>query len=289
MSDSEPKGNYEIVPIDKTNIESAASFTGGILGFVLLGPVGGVALAALVNYVSKKDNEAGEALRGLGKTVIESVNYFKKVDSKFKLTEKVTETVTKTVESITPQSETVDNVKSTFSSAINKIKEVDTEYDLVAKGKEVIGIAGSLSDAALEKVDELNQKFQDFSGFELAASTRHHSWLSYSHHRVWWYHKFGSLMSNFALEPFYRPFPVIGGAIVALDPWLAVVCYWSGRYLSASVISLANQLTATVCDRHGERYRVWAAVARVNRAAVVVRMQVIAGLELDASLHYFLV
>ena len=55
--------NTNIVPVDKVNIENAAAVTGGFLGFVLAGPLAGVFLAALTNYVVKKENDSGEALR----------------------------------------------------------------------------------------------------------------------------------------------------------------------------------------------------------------------------------
>jgi hypothetical protein len=152
------KGSYELVPVDKANIESAASFTGALLGLVLFGPIGAAVLAATVNYVSKKDNDAGEALRGLGKTVVESVNFLKKVDSKYELTDNVVSTVSSAVDNIKTESETIETVKKSLTTVVSKVKEVNDEYDLVSKGKEVIGIVGTLSDAALEKVDELNQK-----------------------------------------------------------------------------------------------------------------------------------
>jgi hypothetical protein len=158
MSDSEEKRKYDIVPLDKSNIESAAAVTGGILGLVLAGPIGGIALAAIVNYVSKKDNEAGEAFRGVGKVVIDSINYLRKLDSKLDVTGKVTETVASTVSTVGAESETVEKVKKSLTTAVSKAKEINEEYDLVAKSKEVIGIASTLSDAALEKVDELNRK-----------------------------------------------------------------------------------------------------------------------------------
>lgn len=156
MSDESPK--YDIVPLDKSNIESAAAVTGGIVGLVILGPVGGLVLAALANFVSKKDNDAGEALRGFGKTVIESVNFLKKVNSKYSLTDKVTETVSIAASNLATESEAAASVKKTVDSTISKVKELNEEFDLVSKGKEVIGLAGTLSDAALEKVDELNKK-----------------------------------------------------------------------------------------------------------------------------------
>ena len=62
-SSPSPAPNTNIVPVDKENIENAAAVTGGILGLVLTGPVGAVVLAALTNYVVKKENDSGEALR----------------------------------------------------------------------------------------------------------------------------------------------------------------------------------------------------------------------------------
>lgn len=154
----ESEVKYDLVPVDKTNIESAASFTGAILGLVIAGPVGGLFLAAIVNYVSKKDNEAGEALRGIGKTIVESVNFFKKVDSKYTVTGAVTESVTSLTSQVAAENESIEKVTTTLSTAVAKVQELDKEYDLLGKGKEVIGAAGTFSDAALEKIDELNQK-----------------------------------------------------------------------------------------------------------------------------------
>lgn len=51
MAEEESTG---IVPVDKVNVESAGSVTGGILGFVLGGPVLAALFAAVTNYVIKK-------------------------------------------------------------------------------------------------------------------------------------------------------------------------------------------------------------------------------------------
>ena len=49
----------DLVPIDKTTIENSVAVTGGVLGFVLGGPVVGLIFAAVTNDVSKKENEPG--------------------------------------------------------------------------------------------------------------------------------------------------------------------------------------------------------------------------------------
>jgi len=155
MSD---KPSVELVPVDKTNVENAAAVTGGILGLVLAGPVGALVIAAITNYVVKKDNDSGEALRGLGKTVVESYNFLTKVNSKYDLTGKTADTIGKAVSSIETESETVQTVTKTASTTVQKIGELNKEYDFVGKGKQVASAASVLSDTALEKVVELNAK-----------------------------------------------------------------------------------------------------------------------------------
>jgi len=143
------------VPMEKGNIESAASVTGGILGFILAGPVAGVVLAAIANYVSKKDNEGGEALRGVGKSVIDAYNYISKLNEKFDISGKVTTSVSEAVDKAAEESEAVGK----FKGIVTKVGEINAEFGLVEKGKDAIVAAATLSDAALEKVEELNDKY----------------------------------------------------------------------------------------------------------------------------------
>jgi len=158
---SDDKNSVEIVPVfpvDKTNVESAAAVTGGILGLVIGGPVLAAIFAAVANYVSKKEGESGEALRGLGKTVVESFNFLTKLNVKYNLTGKVTDTVGKAISSVETESEALQKVKGTYETVATKITELNEEYDLISKGKEVIASTAALSDVAIDKVLELNQK-----------------------------------------------------------------------------------------------------------------------------------
>jgi hypothetical protein len=148
----------ELVPIDKTSTANAAAVTGGILGFILAGPFGGIALAAISNYVAKKENESGEALRGFGKVVVEAYNYVTSLNSKYKLTDKATETVTGIIDSAASDNETLVKVKTSYTSAVGKLDQINKEFDLVTKGKEVVVAAATLSDAVIDKAVELNDK-----------------------------------------------------------------------------------------------------------------------------------
>mmetsp|Transcript_8118 Transcript_8118/g.11422 ORF Transcript_8118/g.11422 Transcript_8118/m.11422 type:complete len:234 (-) Transcript_8118:181-882(-) len=160
-----------VVPVDKNNVESAAAVTGGILGLVLGGPVLAAIFAAVANYVSKKEGESGEALRGLGKTVVESFNFLTKLNVKYNLTGKVTDTVGKAISSVETESEALQKVKGTYETVTSKITELNEEYDLVSKGKEVIASTAALSDVAIDKVLELNQKYDFVALTKKAAVT----------------------------------------------------------------------------------------------------------------------
>lgn len=148
-----------LVPVDKVNIENAAAVTGGFLGLVLAGPIGALIAAALTNYIVKKENEAGDAFRGVGKTVVESYNFLTKLNSKYDLTGKATASISTAVSSIeTSDSETLETLKTTVSKTVSKIDELNKEYDFVSKGKQVASAASVLSDTAVGKIDELNAK-----------------------------------------------------------------------------------------------------------------------------------
>jgi hypothetical protein len=148
----------DLVPLEKTNIENAAAVSGGLLGFFVGGPVLGLIVAAVSNYVVKKDNDAGTALRGLGKTVIESYNYLTQLNNKYDLTGKAGSAVNSAITSAEAQNEGIENAKKTVDSTIGKLGEINKEFDLVTKAKEALVAASTLTDAALEKVDELNSK-----------------------------------------------------------------------------------------------------------------------------------
>ena len=56
-SASKSSGNKEVTlaPINDNSIKAAGAVSGGIIGFLLAGPLGGVLLAAISNYVAKKN------------------------------------------------------------------------------------------------------------------------------------------------------------------------------------------------------------------------------------------
>lgn len=162
MKLSSERKSTSLVPLEKVNIEQAVSVTGGILGFVLVGPIGGVIFAAISNYVSKKDSDAGDALRGLGKTVIESYNFITNLNSKYNFTGKASDAIGNVVANAEADSEALSSVTKTASSVASKVSEINKEFDLLTKTSEAIKVAGTLSDTAIDKVIELNEKVSYF-------------------------------------------------------------------------------------------------------------------------------
>ena len=149
----------ELVPVEKTNIENAAAVSGGIVGFAIGGPVVALALAALSNYVSKKeDSDYGAALRGFGKTVIESYNFLTTLNNKYDATGAAANSLDKFITSAEVESEGFGKFTKTVGNIGTKVQEINSEFDLIGKGKQVVIAASAISDAALEKLEELNAK-----------------------------------------------------------------------------------------------------------------------------------
>ena len=150
---------YEIVPVDKTNSVNAAAVTSAFLGYVLGGPLFAAILAAIANYIAKKEDDIpAEALRGVGKSVVESYNFLNKLNAKYSLTNKLGDTVNKAVSSIDSDSDTLSKVKETYASTAEKVSELNKEFDIVGTGKKVVIAAATVSDATIDKIVEWNGK-----------------------------------------------------------------------------------------------------------------------------------
>lgn len=149
----------DLVPLEKTNIENAAAVSGGIVGLAIGGPVFGIILAAVSNYVSKKeDSDYGSALRGFGKTVIESYNFLTTLNNKNDITGSASSSFDKFITNAEIESEGFGKFTKASDNFVSKVKDFNAEYDLLGKGKQVIIAGSALTDAALERIEELNAK-----------------------------------------------------------------------------------------------------------------------------------
>ena len=53
----------------------------------------------------------------------------------------------------------MDTVKKTITNVSSKVSDLNSEFNLVGKASDAIKVAASLSDTAIEKVIELNEKY----------------------------------------------------------------------------------------------------------------------------------
>jgi hypothetical protein len=146
---------YEIVPVEKETVESAASVSGAIVGFLLAGPIGSLLGAAMSNWLVKKDTDGGEALRGVGKAVVDAYNYINKMNSKLNVTGKLGTAIGDAVEKASSESESA----AKFSEIKDKAVAVIEEYDLTTKAVAFAKASVELTTQAVEKADELNSKY----------------------------------------------------------------------------------------------------------------------------------
>ena len=82
----------------------------------MFGPVFGIVLGLVTNYVAKSDNEVGEAARGVGKSALELLNFLSKVNEKYGIGAKVSETTGGLVKKLKEQ--------EGDDSVISKLEEV---------------------------------------------------------------------------------------------------------------------------------------------------------------------
>lgn len=173
-ADDEPIQAYkavELVPMDKVTIKNSAAVTGGVLGLILGGPVIGLIIAAITNYVAKKNDEVGDVARGVGKTVIESYNFLNKVNAKYEITSKVGDAVGKAIDSVDSESDVFEKVKTSLTTTTEKLGDLNEQYDIVGKCKEIAVTSATLSDAAIDKLLELNAKYDFFGSTKTVANS----------------------------------------------------------------------------------------------------------------------
>eukprot|EP00612_Vaucheria_litorea_P004571 CAMPEP_0171463240 /NCGR_PEP_ID=MMETSP0945-20130129/6980_1 /TAXON_ID=109269 /ORGANISM="Vaucheria litorea, Strain CCMP2940" /LENGTH=208 /DNA_ID=CAMNT_0011989973 /DNA_START=165 /DNA_END=791 /DNA_ORIENTATION=- len=160
--DEENSLNSSLVQINKENIEFGAGIVGGIAGLTIGGPYLAIVIAIALNFSSKQENEVGDVTRAITKAILESVNYLTSLNMKYKFTDAASETVNKAVEKIKQSDDTqsFEKVESTLKDTSSKAKKLTEEYDLLTKGKQVLGTVGELADSAIVKAAELEKEYK---------------------------------------------------------------------------------------------------------------------------------
>ena len=150
---SPAKTPTDLAPVNEETISNAAGVSSAVFGFLLGGPLFSLIFGTVGVYVSKKDNEVAEGLRGIGKAIVETYNYVTKINNKYDVTGKISSSVENALDSSDS-----DAAKS-FKGAFAKVDEINKEYDITGKATSAISATTTLSEAAYEKVEELNEKY----------------------------------------------------------------------------------------------------------------------------------
>ena len=159
-----------IVPINEATVQFTAGTIGGVAGLVVGGPVVAALSATIFNYLSRKDEDKSSSSTSPKKivdtaalTALHIYNFLaqfekdnKIVDSAFKLMEKV---VDKAKES-EGAGDVLATLESTLGGVVNKVEELNDDYDLIGGAGTVLGSFGDLLEVGLDKVVEANEEYK---------------------------------------------------------------------------------------------------------------------------------
>lgn len=135
---------------------------GGLAGLVTGGPLLAVILSVAANYGSKQQNDVGDAVRGLSKSAIDFFNFLNSLNSKYDVTGQAGKSVQGYVGKLkeSDESKSLERVGESIKVVTDSAKKLADEYDIVAKGKQALGVVGELADTAIIKTAELEKEYK---------------------------------------------------------------------------------------------------------------------------------
>jgi len=156
-----------IIAINQETVE----FTSGVLGAALAlafgaSPVLAVVAAAAANYISKKEDlgELNEFVNGLSTASLNTFNWFGKLDSKYTILGKLTDTLDNSIEQLKnsegESAETIKKIEETISKTTKQIQQLADELDVVEGGKQVLGAVGDVLEAGIDKAVDANEEYK---------------------------------------------------------------------------------------------------------------------------------
>ncbi|KAG5177124.1 hypothetical protein JKP88DRAFT_249037 [Tribonema minus] len=151
-----------LVIINKENVEFGAGVVAGVAGLVVGGPVLAVLLSVAANFGSKQENEVGDAVRGITTAALSAFNFFAGLNAKYDVTGAAASTLGGAVSKLKESDETnaLEKVEGTVKEVTSKAAKLADEYDLLAKGKQALGVVGEIADTAIVKTVELEKEYK---------------------------------------------------------------------------------------------------------------------------------
>ena len=156
-----------MIPLNVRSVEFASGLIGGALGLAVGGgPLLAAAAAVAVNYASKTDSDAGEAVQAVLRSAISVVNYATEVTERSGAGERTIRAAERAGESVVEavrrtgkvDGETLDRAGGTVVNVADRVKEMSDEYDVVDRTRVTIEVVSDLVDRALRRVEMLNRE-----------------------------------------------------------------------------------------------------------------------------------
>lgn len=156
-----------IIPINSDNIEFASGILGGALALALgASPVFAVVAAAVANYISKKDDlgEVNELVQGISKASLSTINWFAKLDSKYALVGKLSDSLDKSLNDLKnsegESAESYKKIEESVSKTTNQIQQLADEIDFFEGGKQALGALGEVLETSIDKAVSANKEYK---------------------------------------------------------------------------------------------------------------------------------
>jgi len=169
---SEEEKSTEIVPVNKDTIKTSTAVVGGLAGFAFGGPIFAAIFAAGANYVATKENEFGEVANGVGQVSLQLWNFVLKLNGKYDLTGKASDAAGSAFSDLKAkdENEVLEKVEGALKTVSTSLGDLNSEYALGDKAKDLLKKADSASVAAIDKgiefskEKELGSKVKDLAG-----------------------------------------------------------------------------------------------------------------------------
>ena len=156
-----------IIPINSETVEFTSGIIGGAVALALgASPVFAIVAAAAANYVSKKDDlgEVNELIQAISKASLNTINWFGKLDSKYSILGKLSESLDKSIEQLKnsegESAETVKKLEETVSKTSRQIQQLADEIDLIEGGKQALGAVGDVLETSIDKAVDANKEYK---------------------------------------------------------------------------------------------------------------------------------
>ena len=142
-----------IVPINEATVQFTAGTIGGLAGLIVGGPILGAVSASAFNYLSRKDDRESTAtakkiVDTASESTLQAYNFLAQFEKDNNIIDNVSNLLKKVVDMVketdSPAVGILKTLESTLGEAVNKLEELNDDYDLVGGAGTVLDSVGDL-------------------------------------------------------------------------------------------------------------------------------------------------